>query len=254
MPPPASTMQAGRLLPLHAQIRETLRGQIVAGAYQAHDRLPSEKDLMARFGVSRITVRQALGELETEGAIYRLAGKGSYVAKPRPVQDLTRLLGFGEAMSRLGYAISNQVLSLRTLPAPADVAEHLALPVGASVTEIRRVRNVDAEPVSLDVTYVASSLGERLAGEDLATRDIFVILENDYGMALGHADLHIGSIAAAPPLTGHLKLPLGAPILYLERLTHSRDGMPVEFDRIYYRGDSFSYRLRIARGGSDGAA
>ena len=247
MPQTPALPPNGRLLPLHAQIRETLRGQIVSGTYQAHDRLPSEKELMARFGVSRITVRQALGELESEGAIYRLAGKGSYVAKPRPVQDLSRLLGLGEAMSRLGYATSNRVLGLRTLPAPADVALALALPTAASVREIRRLRHVDREPVSLDVTYVASPLGERLAREDLATRDIFAVLENDYGIALGHADLHIGSIAAEPQLAGYLNLPAGAPVLALERLTHTRAGAPLEFDRIYYRGDSFGYRLRIVR-------
>jgi GntR family transcriptional regulator len=238
---------SGRLLPLHARIREAVRGQIFDGRYRPNDRLPSEKELMSSFAVSRITVRQAMGELEKEGAIYRIAGKGSYVAKPAPVQDLTRLQGFGEAMSRLGYETLNEVIGMGAMAAPADVARQLAVPAGASVTEIRRVRYVDREPVSLDVTYVATELGERLAREDLATRDIFAILELDFGIALGHADLSISTLAAVAPLTSHLKVKAGAPILYLERLTHSREGVPLEFDRIYYRGDSFSYRLRIAR-------
>jgi GntR family transcriptional regulator len=239
---------SSRELPLHARISETLRAGIRDGTFRPNDRLPSEKELMASHGVSRITVRHALGELEKEAAIYRIAGKGSYVAKPAPVQDLTRLLGFGEAMSRLGYQTLNQLVGINTLPAPNDIASQLGVPGGTPVSEIRRVRCVDQEPVSLDVTYVTAALGERLAKEDLITRDIFVILESDYGIALGHADLSISTIAARPPLTEHLKVESGSPILHLERLTHTREGTPLEFDRIYYRGDSFSYRLRIARG------
>lgn len=238
----------GRQQALHARIREALRASILDGTFRPHDRLPSEKELMQSHGVSRITVRHALGELEKDGAIYRIAGKGSYVAKPAPVQDLAKLQGFGEAMSRLGFETTNQVVGLQTLPAQSDVALKLGLAPGTPVTEIRRVRCVDQEPVSLDITYVAAALGERLAREDLATRDIFAILEKDYGIALGHADLSISTLPAAPPLTEHLKVLAGAPVLHLERLTHSRDGAPLEFDRIYHRGDSFSYRLRIARG------
>lgn len=242
--PPSGKQQ----LPLHAQIRESLRASILDGTLRPHDRLPSEKELMASAGVSRITVRHALGDLEKDGAIYRIAGKGAYVAKPAPVQDLARLQGFGEAMSRLGFETRNQLVGLETLPAPADVALKLGLAPGDPVSEIRRVRHVDQEPVSLDVTYVSVPLGQRLAREDLATRDIFAILENDYGIALGHADLAISTLAAAAPLTEHLRVPTGAPLLHLERLTHAKDGSPLEFDRVYYRGDSFSYRLRISRG------
>jgi GntR family transcriptional regulator len=242
------SQQPVRQLPLHASIREALRAQISSGMFRPNDRLPSEKELMTSNDVSRITVRRAMGELEKEGVIYRIAGKGSYVAKPSPIQDLTRLQGFGESMSRLGYQTLNQVVSLITLPAPVDVAHRLTAPAGTPITEIRRVRFVDQEPVSLDVTYVACTLGERLAKEDLATRDIFTILENDYGIALGRADLSISTMAATAPLTEYLRIEAGAPILYLERLTHSREGAVIEFDRIYYRGDSFSYRLSITRG------
>lgn len=239
---------AGRQLPLYAHVRETLRSKILDGTYRPNDPLPSEKSLMGSHGVSRITVRHALGELEKEGVIYRITGKGSFVAKPAPVQDLTRLQGFGESMSRLGFQTLNRLLGVETLPAPTDVALRLGVPSGSPISEIRRVRCVDQEPVSLDVTYVATAIGERLAREDLATRDIFSILENDFRIALGDADLSISTISAAPPLTNHLEVDTGAPILHLERLTHAVDGTPLEFDRIYYRGDRFSYRLRIARG------
>jgi GntR family transcriptional regulator len=192
-------------------------------------------------------VRRALGDLEGERVIFRLAGKGSFVSKPTPVQSLARLEGFAEAMGAQGFEIVNRVLSVRSLPADAEVAERLALAPGAPVTELRRVRLLNRAPVSLDVTFVAADLGARLAREDLATRDVFVILENDYGIALGHADLHLDAIAADAALARHLRLARGAPVLHVERLTHTATGKPLDFEHLYYRGDGFKHRLRIDR-------
>lgn len=233
--------------PLYLQVREALRSRILDGSLRQHERLPSEAALIAQFGVSRITVRQALNDLAREGLIFKLAGKGSYVSKPRPVQNLSKLQGFGEAMSRLGYTTINQLVSLKHLPASAELASRLVLEPGAPVTEIRRVRHVDNAPVSLDVTYVRSEIGERLAKEDLVTRDIFLILENDYRIPLGHADLAIDAIAATPEQGALLKVAAGAPLLHIERLTYGKDGQPLEFDHLYYRGDAFSYQARIER-------
>lgn len=235
-------------LPLHARIRESVRAKILAGTYAPHQRIPSEKEFMAAFGVSRITVRQALGDLEKEGLVFKIAGKGCYVSRPKPTQELARLQGFGEAMSGQGFETFNQVLGLRTLAAPEPVARRLGLAAQAAVTEIRRLRHLDREPVSLDITYVAQHIGERLARADLATRDIFLILENDYGIALGHADLAIDAVTADPQQAASLRVASGAPLLHLERLTHERGGAPVELDYVYYRGDNFRYRLRIERG------
>jgi GntR family transcriptional regulator len=235
-------------LPLHAQIREEVRTRIRTGTYRQHQRIPSEKEFMEAFGVSRITVRQALGDLEKEGLVFKIAGKGCYVSKPKPTQELARLQGFGEAMSSQGFDTFNQVIGLRTLRAPEPVARSLGLGAQAQVTEIRRVRHLDRVPVSLDITYVAHTLGARLAREDLATRDIFLILENDYGIALGHADLSIDAVIADAETAACLHVAAGAPLLYLERLTHERDGAPVELDYVYYRGDNFRYRLRVERG------
>ncbi|HTH40946.1 MAG TPA: GntR family transcriptional regulator [Rhodocyclaceae bacterium] len=235
------------LQPLYAQIAEALRGRILDGSYQPHDRIPSESEMMLAFNVSRITVRQALKELENEGLIFKLQGKGSFVSRPRPFQELTRLQGFGQAMSQLGYETVNQVLGVATVAASPLVAERLALPPGSPVTEIRRVRHVDREPISLDVTYLPQELGERLAREDLVGRDIFVIIENDYGLPLGHADLSIEATVADADVAAALGIARASPILRIERLVHGQDGRPLDFEFLYHRGDAFRYRLRVER-------
>jgi GntR family transcriptional regulator len=240
--------QQQRPLPLYALIKATLREQILDGSYGEHARLPSETELMVEYGVSRITVRQALSDLQNEQLIFKVPGKGAFVSRPKPFQQLARLQGFAEAMSTLGLETFNRLISLTTVSADEITAARLQMPVGSPLVEIRRVRHADRQPVSLDVTYVRRDLGLRLAKEDLATRDIFVIIENDYATPLGHADLSMNAINADAALAPLLDVPVGAPILRMERLTWSRDGQPIDFEYLYYRGDSFRYQIRAERG------
>jgi GntR family transcriptional regulator len=115
------------------------------------------------------------------------------------------------------------------------------------VTELQRVRFLNREPISLDITYVPQAIGNRLAKEDLAARDVFVILENDYGIALGHAELQIGSTLADETLAAQLKVEEGSPVLFIERTTHTADGTPIDYEHLYYRGDAFQYKVRVDR-------
>ncbi len=241
------TLQQQSPVPLYTQIREVLRARILDGTYQPHQQMPSEGDMISLFSVSRITVRQALSDLQNEGLIFRIHGKGTFVSKPKAFQDLGRLQGFGEAMRQMGYETYSKVLSIKTVKAETQIAERLHLPKQAKVTEIKRLRFLNREPISLDVTYLPTSIGARLAKEDLATRDIFVILENDYGMSLGHADLQIGSTLADDILAGQLRVEEGSPVLVIERTTHTVDGLPIDYEHLYYRGDAFQYKVRVDR-------
>jgi GntR family transcriptional regulator len=245
MSKPASTAIVP--LPLHAQIKQTLRDGILDGTYAPHSQMPSEHDLCARFGVSRITVRQALGDLQKEGLVFKLHGKGTFVSKPKAFQNVSSLQGFAEAMSSMGYEIVNQLRSFRLVDANRQVAARLGLEEGASVVEIHRVRLLNREPVSLEVTWLPQTLGARLAHADLATRDIFLILENDCGVPLGHADVAIDAILADEDIAAALNVEDGSPVLRIDRLTHDARGAPVDYEHLYFRGDAFQYRLRIDR-------
>jgi GntR family transcriptional regulator len=248
-PPRAKASASGHAgaQPLYVQIKELLRNRILDGVYPPHAQLPSESEMMAAFDVSRITVRQALGDLENEGLIFRLHGKGSFVSKPKAFQDLGRLQGFGEAMRQMGHETFSRVLGMRTILPSPQVRERLALGKRAHATELRRIRYLNREPISLDVSYLPVAIGKRLEKEDLAARDVFVILENDYGFALGHADLQIGARLADETLAPHLQVQEGAPVLFIERMTHCADGTPVDYEYLYYRADAFQYRVRVDR-------
>jgi GntR family transcriptional regulator len=233
--------------PLYAQIKDTLRARILDGTYAPHSQMPSEHALCAMFDVSRITVRQALGDLQKEGLVFRLHGKGTFVSKPKAFQNVTSLQGFAEAMSSMGYEIVNQLRSCRMVKADRHVAQKLNLPEGAGVTEIHRVRLLNREPVSLELTWVPEALGKRLANADLAARDIFLILENDCGVPLGHADVSIDAMLADDEIASALRVQEGSPVLRIERTTHDAHGTPIDYEYLYFRGDAFQYRLRVDR-------
>lgn len=180
--------------------------------------MPSESELHAMFDVSRITIRQALGDLQKEGLVFKVHGKGSFVSQPKAFQNITSLQGFAEAMSCSGHKIINRVVKFRFVPAPADVSARLALLARTQVAEIHRVRQLNRSAVSYEITYLPEPLGRKLERADLVTRDIFLILENDCALPLGGADLAIDAVAAKPGIARALAIGASEPLLRIERL------------------------------------
>jgi len=242
-----NTFEPDSHVPLYQQIKEALRSGILDGKYPPHSRMPSESELQGMFEVSRITIRQALGDLQKEGLIFKVHGKGSFVSQPKAVQNITSLQGFAEAMANAGHEIVNRVVSFNFVPANPEVAAMLRLDEGATVAEIHRVRLLNREPTSYEITFLPEALGKKLVRADLAARDIFLILENDCGIALGSADLSITAIPGRPPITRALEIKRDAPVLRVERLTYDSNSHPIDFEYLYFKGDTFQYRLRVER-------
>lgn len=240
-------MMAGHSpLPLYVQIRDSLRRHILNGTYQVHERLPSETTMMNTFGVSRITIRQALRDLHNEGLVFSAQGKGTFVSKPKAVQNVQRLEGFGEAMAAQGYEASARVLSIQQMKAPKAVAAALDLQPREEVVDVKRVRYLNRSPVCIDDSYFPMDIGQKLFGLDLSG-DIFPLLENFFGIPLGGADIGLDSILADEDAQKYLNLKTGEAILRVERLTHNQEGRPIDFEYLCYRGDSFKYQFRIDR-------
>lgn len=241
-------------VPLYSQIRELLRERILDGTYRGDQQMPSEHEMVKAFGVSRITVRQALNDLQKEGLIFKIHGKGTFVSRAKAVQSLMRVEGFGEAMSGAGHETFSRVLGHRVVHAGKSVAARLQVGERDEIMEIRRLRYLDREPISLDVTYVPLDIGRRLVKEDLARRDVFVILDNDYGFALERADLRIDAMVADASLANQIEIPEGAAVLRIERLTYTTGDRPIDFEYLYYRGDAFQYFVKVGRRGGGGRA
>jgi GntR family transcriptional regulator len=239
-------------VPLYQQIKEKLRGGILDGTYPPHSRMPSESELQQMFEVSRITIRQALGDLQKEGLIFKVHGKGSFVSQPKAAQNITSLQGFAEAMSGEGHEIFNRVVSFAFVGASAEVAAKLKIDEGTTVAEIHRIRLLNRKATSYEVTFVPESLGKKLQRADLITRDIFLVLENDCGVTLGGADVAIDATAADAAIALALQTKKGAPLLRVERLTYDAGKQPIDFEYLYFKGGTFQYRLKVDRKRSPG--
>lgn len=141
-------------MPLYHQLKLALREEIERGVYKPGDRLPSELELIRQYGISRITVRQALNELEAEGLIVRRHGKGTYVAERRIEQELVRLTDFIEDMQQARLNPSSRVLAFVHEPASLAVARALNLKEGTEVVRVERLRLADERPMALDNTWL----------------------------------------------------------------------------------------------------
>src|SRR5215475_2336141 len=160
-------------LPLYAQVEDVLASRISSGALPAGTQLPSEEELIREFDVSRTTIRTTIQNLVRQGLVEIRRGRGTFVASPRIVQELTELTGFVEDMVVLGRIPTARVLSRQLVPAEPIVAEKLAVAPGTTVAQIRRVRLSDGVPLSFDETYLPEALGRQVMEDDLAKEPIF---------------------------------------------------------------------------------
>jgi GntR family transcriptional regulator len=242
----------GSATPLYAQVEAVLALDIAGGALPAGSQLPTENDLIERFGVSRPTVRRAVQNLVSRGLVEIQRGKGTYVTRPKITQELTALSGFVEDMQALGRQPTARLLDKQLVAADKTVAHQLALPAGSLVMRIRRVRLADGEPVSFDETYLPREVGEKVVTNDLEAEPIFSLLEAKYDMPLVEAEYRLEAVAAEPVVAEALGVATGSPLFLIERTSYCSGNQPVDYEQLYYRGDMVRFVTRLARRGKEG--
>jgi GntR family transcriptional regulator len=234
-------------VPLYRRISDELKARIEAGEYQPGDRLPSELELARAYSVSRITSRQALGLLGSEGLLVRRQGMGSFVAARRVTQPLVRLTDFVEDMVEAGLRPASKVLRFEEVHAPAPVAEHLGIGLGSPVYRLDRLRLADLVPIALDWTWLPPQFAKLLVGEDLSARTIYSILEADYGIAIVSGEYTIEAAVADRSQAELLDVAPNSPLLVFERTSFTAGAKAVYHQKRFYRADRVRYRLTLER-------
>lgn len=229
--------------PLYARLRDHLRQQILSGALHANDRLPSEQALVNQFGISRVTVRQALRALREEGLVRTAQGKGCFVSL-QGVQDSRSALGFHQSMATLGFVAVSEVLSVAERFAGVEICQALGLPRRAKVLELRRMRRLNGEPVSCEIRHFPEDIGRHLKSRDL-TRDILPLLESFCGIRPGRAEVRIEAVPCRREHASRLKLGKGAPVLSIHRLTLDIKGRAIDYQRLFCRGDAYRFQCNL---------
>src|ERR1700731_2325511 len=234
--------------PLYERVESVLAGEIADGSLPPDTRLPPEDGLVARFKVSRTTVRKAIQNLVERGLVEVRRGKGTFVSQPKITQELTELTGFVEDMPALGRGPTARLLDKRIVAAEEAVARQLALAPGTPVFRLRRVRLADGVAMSFDETYLPRDLGEKVADNDLEAEPVFALLEEKYDTPLVEAEYKLEAAAADAVAAEALEVPTGSPIFLVERTSYTTGNRPVDYERLHYRGDLIRFVTRLARG------
>lgn len=238
-------LQPGR--PRHEQISDWLRDQIEKGVYQPNDQLPSESQLGARFGVSRITVRRALQTLESDGVIYRQQGLGSFARKRHVRQGLVRLTDFVEDMEQSGIQATSRVVHRAEEPASAAVAGSLQIEERQPVLRLDRLRLGDDEPIAFDRTWLPRFYAHLLEAHDLEHDSIYRILERSYDIPVLRGRFRIEAVNSDADVARHLQIPPGRALLLIERTSMTYGGRRIYFQQRYYRSDRVAYEMELER-------
>ncbi|HEY8530967.1 MAG TPA: GntR family transcriptional regulator [Limnochorda sp.] len=234
-------------IPLYYQIASLLKARIESGEWPPGHRVPSEYELMAQFGVSRHTIRQAMAELEREGLVYRQAGRGTYVRATKSRYPLTYLRGFTEQMEERGAVPSSKVLELAKETPEPTVRERLDLPAGEEVWRLRRLRLADGEPMALETMYIPVSVMPDLDRYDLESSSIYRLMERERGLVISGADQTIEAETAAEAIARLLGIPADSAVLRMKNVTYLSDGRAGCYVDCYFRADRYIFYVSMPR-------
>jgi GntR family transcriptional regulator len=235
-------------LPLYQQLYELLEAKIRTQEWKPGDMIPPESDLIARYQVSRITVRKVLDILVKEGQIKRERGRGSFVAPPKLEHGMTRIISFTDDMKQRGYTPGTRILFVDLVPATAIIARFLNVPEGEELAFISRLRLADNEPMCVEESFLVHRYLPGVTKYDLAKNSLREIKQKKYGIRWSRATQTIQAIGAPPEIAHSLSIRSNTPLLYIERVTFSQDDIPVEYLRVYYRADRYALHNELAGG------
>jgi GntR family transcriptional regulator len=233
--------------PLHVQLAERLRRLIISGEYQPGDRLSPEKELVDRFGLSRVTVRSGLALLEREGWILKRQGKGTFVRNPIE-QDLTIVQTTYEVTRARGIATDTRHLSFGPVIPPKQIAKALGRPANQKLLRIEKLHADDVSPISLARAFLPLEVlpdAEIMRSQPSVT--MIDIWERRLGVRIKGAQHHFRAEPADADTASALALEVGAPVLVLDRILYAEDGRALEFVSTFYRWNRYQFSIALPR-------
>ncbi len=232
-------------IPLYYQLKCALMEAIESGQWQSGEQLPNENQLALNFGVSKITVRQALQGLADLGYVRREHGRGTFVSKPKLDQGPRELMSFSEEMRRHRLTPSSRVLEQMLVKAEGCVAEALKVHPGEPVFLLKRLRMADGEALGIQTAHVPMALAPGIDKENFDEASLYDVLQNRFGMQPARARESYLAVAADPVAAELLGIPPGSPVFAAERVSYVQGDKPLEFVQSVMRGDRYSIVLEL---------
>lgn len=233
-------------VPLHEQVRAALHDMILSGQVRPGEKLPSEREICARFGVSRVTAIRALNEVAASGLAARRQGHGTVVTHPRVQRSFDTTMGLSEAARGTGLTTRATVLERRRVPA-TDIPPLLQPAPAAPCIRITRLRFLGALPAVISVSWIEEPLAARLEARDLTDGSLHDAFARITGQRVEGSHAVMAPIAAGRVLAARLGVPRGSAHLLFHSTTELADGTVVERTRSIFRGDMFEFSARMRR-------
>lgn len=225
--PRGSPLARAQGMALHRQLYLVLRDHVRRGLWAAGTALPTEEALCSQFGVSRVTVRRALADLQADGLVERRHGLGTFVLGDAPATAPQATLGFIDTLRRHAEETQVRVLAVEHAVPPPDIARLLALAPGEKALHAVRLRLMDEVPVMMTDAWVPERLGRRITAATLKKQALYQALMAQ-GVRFGRVVQEIAAEAADPYHAGLLHTAVGSPLLKVVRLIHDRGERPVQ--------------------------
>lgn len=238
------------LIPKHAQLRDLL-SDLAAHELGPDAPIPSERALMATYGVSRATVRKAIDGLVSDGLLVRAHGRGTFVARPR-LESRLHLASFSQDMRRRGLVPSTVLVGISAETPPAEVAAALGLPAEAGDSaeaqpslawRIDRIRLADGHPIAMESGWYPHQPLPGLDRRDL-TGSLYELFSNEYGLAIDSAEQTLWGETTDAVLARRLDAPLHTPLLVFRRVSRA-GSLPLEHVVSRYRGDRYELHMSL---------
>lgn len=217
------------------------------GRYAAGSRLPGERELAVELGVSRTTLRLALGRLEAEGTLQRSAQRGWFVPRQMIGEPPSTLQSFTEMARARGLRPTAEVMRQEVRPASLDEATQLRIAPAAPVVEIARLRGMDGTPVCFDVVVVPEHRAAGLESADLTDASLYEVLRERCGIEIHRSAYTLMATVADAELARMLGTSVGAPVLVGDEVAYTSDGTPVLVGHNKYRGDAYRFEADLFR-------
>lgn len=233
-------------IPIYFQIEERIKGLIENGDLKPGDALPSENEYAERYGISRMTVRQAITDLVNSGYLYRQKGRGTFVADRKIEQPLEGLTSFTEDMKARGLEPSSRLLKLELCPANDPVARVLQIPLHDPVYEIRRIRLANQIPMAYETTFMSAKLVTGLT-DKIVQDSLYKYIEEDLKLRIKHARQEIEASIVREEELPYLEIYPGAPVLLMQRLSFLENNQPLEWVKSVYRADRYKFFVEMKR-------
>lgn len=229
-------------IPAYYQLKSIILSKIESGEYGSGNPIPSERDLSETMNISRMTVRQALNQLVSEGVLYREKGKGTFVSRQKFEQR--NIMSFSDVVRKKGLVPSTRVLEFKKVEPEYEIGQILELKSGEMVYDVKRLRMAGNMPIAIEEVFIPEKYCPNMEKYDL-TSSLYKLIKTEYSHTIAYVDNVIESSKAGREEKELLEIGAGISVLRVTATYFLETGLKLIYERSVYRSDEYKYSVRI---------